>query len=238
MSPTTMTWWMPLVASAVVHGALVLAPSPGNRDGGNGPIAVEIRTMRPPPPPSVVPPPPPQRPPRPPVIEHAPRVRRPPPPSAPPPPAAAPAVPVVSTTSVAFAAGATGVSIPATPSATAGEVDLRRAGTPAPVVPSPSERRAAFHAYLSELGGLVARQRRYPEAAARLGQEGVAQVRVRLDRDGSLTCAPRIASSSGFELLDEEAVRMVRRAAPFPALPHGEDQATEITIPVRFQLEE
>ena len=47
---------------------------------------------------------------------------------------------------------------------------------------------------------------------------------------------PTVIASSGFELLDEEALRMVQRAAPFPQLPSR--RAEEITVPVNFQLEE
>jgi protein TonB len=92
--------------------------------------------------------------------------------------------------------------------------------------------------YVSALGGAVARHRRYPDMAAQMGQEGVVEVIVRVRKDGSLASPPSVKSSSGFDLLDSEALRMVARAAPFPALPGAYGGAVaELRVPVRFHLE-
>lgn len=89
------------------------------------------------------------------------------------------------------------------------------------------------------MGRAIARHRRYPELAAQLGQEGTTMVLVHVRKDGSLDGAPCVAESSGFDLLDKEALAMVGRAAPFAALPDGYQQTTaELRVPVRFHLED
>jgi protein TonB len=95
-----------------------------------------------------------------------------------------------------------------------------------------------LNSYLGFVQDRIGRGRRYPELAIRLGLEGVVEVRVRVNPDGSLAGPPVISSSSGHDILDQEALRMVARAAPFPALPGGVVRATDLTVPVRFHLEE
>ena len=91
--------------------------------------------------------------------------------------------------------------------------------------------------YLGYVQNHVGRHRRYPELAIRLGLEGVVEVRVYVNPDGTLAKPPALASSSGHDLLDQEALRMVTRAAPFPMLPAGHASAVGLTVPVRFHLE-
>jgi TonB family protein len=83
----------------------------------------------------------------------------------------------------------------------------------------------------------VTRQRRYPAQAVRLGMEGTALVRVRINRDGSLATPPRLEGSSRFRVLDAEALRMVEAAAPFAPLPaEPYRDSAEFVIPVSFSL--
>jgi protein TonB len=73
--------------------------------------------------------------------------------------------------------------------------------------------------------------------ALELQLEGDVLVSARVDRSGALAGPPSVARSCGHELLDEEALRMVSRAAPLPALPPDYPEATaELRIPVRFRL--
>jgi protein TonB len=96
---------------------------------------------------------------------------------------------------------------------------------------------AELVAYREQLSRRVTGQRRYPSQAVRLGMEGTALVRVRVNRDGSLGGPPRLEGSSRFGMLDAEALRMVEAAAPFAPLP-GElaREAAEFVIPVSFSL--
>ncbi|KFE68451.1 hypothetical protein DB31_7688 [Hyalangium minutum] len=84
---------------------------------------------------------------------------------------------------------------------------------------------------------MVARQRRYPETAVRLGMQGTAHVQLRLRQDGSLVEAPRLVTSSGHDILDAEALRMVEAAAPFAPFPDSASRPDAgFVIPVVFSL--
>lgn len=92
-------------------------------------------------------------------------------------------------------------------------------------------------AYREHLSRRVTRQRRYPAQAVRLGLEGTALVRVRINHDGGLAAPPRLEGSSRFRVLDVEALRMVEAAAPFAPLPSElSREAAEFVIPVSFSL--
>ncbi len=85
--------------------------------------------------------------------------------------------------------------------------------------------------------GAVAQERRYPVAARRLGLEGRGTVRLTIDRQGKLVGKPTIVRSTGHTVLDQEALKMVQRAAPFAPLPAGFAKPTAtIVIPVDFKL--
>jgi protein TonB len=97
--------------------------------------------------------------------------------------------------------------------------------------------REDLKAYAQRLSLKVARERRYPASAARLGMEGTARVRLRVLRDGSPVGPPRLASSTGHEVLDAEALRMVEAAAPFAPLPDTSSRPeAEFIVPVHFSL--
>lgn len=92
--------------------------------------------------------------------------------------------------------------------------------------------------YLGRITGAVAARRRYPALALELQLEGDAVVSVRVHRDGTLAAEPFLTQSCGHQLLDAEALRMVRQAAPFPPLPADYPALTaELRLPVRFRLE-
>ena len=59
---------------------------------------------------------------------------------------------------------------------------------------------------------------RYPELAARSGMQGVLYIRFDIMKDGSLGNL-ELLKSSGYKILDDEALRAIRASAPFQALP-------------------
>lgn len=77
------------------------------------------------------------------------------------------------------------------------------------------------------------RNKRYPPASRKRRQEGVAHVRFSIDTNGRVLSAA-IARSSGFDVLDQEVLAMVRRASPVPAPPPG--APLTITAPVQFKI--
>jgi protein TonB len=108
----------------------------------------------------------------------------------------------------------------------------------APRRPTAAEGHAALGGYLGSLSRRVARERHYPPMAIEMGLEGTVEVLVKLGRDGKLLARPALAASSGHELLDKEALRMVEKAAPYPALPAAYiDESAELRVPVYFHLE-
>jgi cytochrome c oxidase cbb3-type subunit 1 len=54
--------------------------------------------------------------------------------------------------------------------------------------------------------------------------------------DGTLASPPTVEESSGHELLDQEAVRIVARAAPFPPLT-GHQSPVPLRVPVQFHID-
>jgi protein TonB len=94
----------------------------------------------------------------------------------------------------------------------------------------------ALGAYARKLYQVVGRQRRYPASAARFGMEGTARIQLTLRRDGSVVSA-QLMRSSGHEVLDAEALRMVEAAAPFAPLPEGHPHLSAVfLVPVDFSL--
>lgn len=109
-------------------------------------------------------------------------------------------------------------------------------GSPAPPGPAapgtlPGAERMA---YAKRVRALVAAHQRYPERARRRGLQGDVMLSLVIAADGSMAREPRVTRSSGVMALDREAVRMARRAAPFPV--SGAAEALEIAIPVRFSV--
>lgn len=104
---------------------------------------------------------------------------------------------------------------------------------PAPVVDLPSDSMIA--AYGSGFKAAVDKNRRYPRAAQERGWQGTATVLVRVLPGGRLGDVS-IASSSGFDLLDNTARDMVK-SAQLPTMPEAlRHHGFEMRIPVEFKL--
>lgn len=79
-------------------------------------------------------------------------------------------------------------------------------------------------------------QRRYPHRALRSGWQGSGAVVFRIGRSGRLLDAT-VADGTGRPTLDDAAIGIVRRAAPFPAIPEGLPDELAITMPVSFLID-
>lgn len=90
--------------------------------------------------------------------------------------------------------------------------------------------------YLSRLSRHLARFYDYPRRARRQGQEGTPVIVFEFRRDGSLV-RQDLRETSGHELLDEAALKMLAQAAPLPEVPRRmQGQTFRYALPVRFRL--
>jgi TonB family protein len=90
---------------------------------------------------------------------------------------------------------------------------------PAPSVSGESGKESVFE-YKDAVKRKIQEARGYPEDARREGNQGVVDVEFSVLPDGSVPYAG-VASSSGFAMLDEEAINTIKRASPFPHFPGG-----------------
>ncbi len=109
---------------------------------------------------------------------------------------------------------------PAEESAGAPRSDDRAAATSAPSAGVANEAHSAD--WRSQFAAALNRVKRYP---AGIRNVGLPVVRVRIDATGRLISA-EIVGSSGSTPLDQAALDTVRRAAPFPAPPDGDQTLT------------
>lgn len=95
----------------------------------------------------------------------------------------------------------------------------------------------AISGWRNELLQRLLRAKRYPEEARDRDQQGVVQLRISMDRQGKLLSAT-VVKSSGYAVLDEEAVATMHRAEPFPEPPSQmPGNPIELTVPVHFSLQ-
>ena len=91
---------------------------------------------------------------------------------------------------------------------------------------------ASSNAYNALIFGHLQRFKRYPLAAH--GALGTAVVRFELNRAGEVVSS-KVKKSSGNNILDREALDILRRASPFPAFPDAKPGAQDSFIaPVNF----
>ena len=109
----------------------------------------------------------------------------------------------------------------------------------AAAAPAPGLSAIAVKAQANWQRSLVAhinRYKRYPAQARTHKVEGIVSVEFTLDRSGQILSA-RVAHSSGSAVLDEEAVALLRRAAPLPSPPQEiPPEGFSLVLPIRFQM--
>ncbi|MDN3568299.1 energy transducer TonB [Paeniroseomonas aquatica] len=184
------------------------------------PPVAEAMPEPPPPqeqPPPVEPPPPP---------EELAALPLPPPP--PPPPRPAPRVPVAPHRP----------PVPRPPLPQAAEAPAPTPTPAAPAAPAAPARvsGAPSPSYTALLLRALERHRRYPEDARWRRAEGVAVLRFRMARDGTVV-GYRIERSTGDNSLDQAVQTMIQNASPLPPPPDElAGNPVELTVPVRFTL--
>ena len=108
---------------------------------------------------------------------------------------------------------------------------------PQPPGPSLADLDAARKGYADRLARAIAAKKQYPRVAQMRGWQGEALIDLKLDANGSVL-ETTLLQSSGFEVLDKQALEMVKKAAPFPPPPEIlKSSIFNIQVPVSFRLE-
>jgi protein TonB len=95
---------------------------------------------------------------------------------------------------------------------------------------------AAIAAWRDQVLAKLQRAKRYPAGAEARRSQGVVMLSFSLSRGGGVL-GRSVARSSGASELDQEALSMVQRAAPFPPFPTGMNQASvNLSVPIRFSV--
>jgi protein TonB len=106
---------------------------------------------------------------------------------------------------------------------------------PAPVEVAPTA--ALLAGYGKKISDALARYKEYPQIAQRRGWEGAVTMRLRVAPSGRLVDA-ELHTSSGYEVLDKQAIAMATRAAQLPVPPEGLNGGeVAVLVPVVFRLE-
>jgi len=114
-----------------------------------------------------------------------------------------------------------------------------RPDTAAPPVrqPAPALDAGALKAYGEMLAQAIDKRKSYPRLARMRNWQGTTQLKLRIGADGKLQDVS-VGSSSGFELLDAAAIRMVQDALPLPQLPEAlRGRELTMTVPIVFKLQ-
>jgi periplasmic protein TonB len=86
--------------------------------------------------------------------------------------------------------------------------------------------------HLSTIRDILVKYRKYPSQAVRLKQEGSVKVTFRLKQNGEVEDV-RVVSSSGHEILDEDALKLIQKTVEyFPKPP----KSVRITVPLNYAL--
>lgn len=86
--------------------------------------------------------------------------------------------------------------------------------------------------HLSTIRDILVKYRKYPSQALRLKQEGAVKVTFRLKQNGDVEDI-RVVGSSGYEILDDDAMALIQKSAEyFPKPP----KAVRITVPLNYAL--
>lgn len=106
-----------------------------------------------------------------------------------------------------------------------------------PPPPSQAEIDNATGRYGNSLWNAISKHKKYPKIAQMRGWQGETIVELELDGTGRLK-SKKIIQSSGYEVLDKQALDMVDKAVPFPTPPEVlRNSNFTITVPVPFKLE-
>jgi TonB family protein len=106
-----------------------------------------------------------------------------------------------------------------------------------PETPAASANPNALSLYVGNVLQLIERQKKYPPAAQRRGQQGRVLLSLIVNKQGEIVDV-RVAEPSAFPDLNDAALEIVRRIRNFPPLPDELKRAEiSLQIPVEYKLQ-
>jgi protein TonB len=94
-----------------------------------------------------------------------------------------------------------------------------------------------LESYSSLLANAIAKYKQYPKIAQMRGWQGTVIADLEIDSKGSVVSV-KIKKSSTYEVLDNEALEMIKKASPFPAPPESlRGKNFNVLVPISFKLE-
>ena len=94
-----------------------------------------------------------------------------------------------------------------------------------------------LESYSSLLANAIAKYKQYPKIAQMRGWQGTVIADLEIDSKGSVVSV-KIKKSSTYEVLDNEALEMIKKASPFPTPPESlRGKNFNVLVPISFKLE-
>jgi protein TonB len=94
-----------------------------------------------------------------------------------------------------------------------------------------------LESYSSLLANAIAKYKQYPKIAQMRGWQGTVIADLEIDSKGSVMSV-KIKKSSTYEVLDNEALEMIKKASPFPPPPENlRGKNFNVLVPISFKLE-
>ena len=94
-----------------------------------------------------------------------------------------------------------------------------------------------IESYSSLLANAIAKYKQYPKIAQMRGWQGTVVADLEIDTKGAVISI-KIKKSSTYEVLDNEALEMIKKASPFPAPPESlRGKNFNVLVPISFKLE-
>jgi len=101
---------------------------------------------------------------------------------------------------------------------------------------SPEKIKSAKSDYSNLLANAISKYKQYPKLAQVRGWQGIVIVEIEMSPTGAVL-SMTIKKSSGYDILDTEAMQMIQRAMPLPQPPESlKSKNFTVLVPVSFQL--
>ncbi len=130
------------------------------------------------------------------------------------------------------------VEPPPTPKAETPPPPAPRVETPTAPPPPTAIDSDMLKGYASLLSQAIAKKKTYPRIAQMRNWQGTAELKLEFGADGKLKNVA-VTHGTGFSVLDEQAVKMVKDSQPLPQAPEGmRGRDFAVTVPVVFKLQD